>query len=145
MSTSCFAAKRVEIIEKSAPTLSAAEVGMLARKSRLLIRSQIEEVVRHYVAEKKISLPRSYGANASDPFGSNTVSPESGWWEERFVNPYYLSGLLKKLGFRARVLPGYYGRKGAFLNPIIAALGAPLALAIASFYTIEASDAAKEP
>jgi 2-polyprenyl-3-methyl-5-hydroxy-6-metoxy-1,4-benzoquinol methylase len=119
--------------------LTEAEVVVLAKGTRLLVRAEIEAVVKGYLQSKTLHVPRKAGINGQDPFRSNTVDPESGWWAEHLVNPYSIARCLRNQGFSAKVMPGFYGRRGAILNPVIRALGAPLALPLAAFYSIRAA------
>ena len=119
-------------------SLTEEQIVLLCRKTRMLVRSEIEGVTKRYLANGKVELPQKTGANAYDPFGSNTVDPETGWWAEHLLNPYYLTSQLRRYGFTTKIKPGFYGDKGAFLNPIIKIAGAPMALPIAAFYTVSA-------
>lgn len=130
--------KRVAIIRHYAPTLTEGQIVLLCRRTRLLVRREIECVVERYLQNSTVELPQKTGANAYDPFRSNTVDPETGWWAEHLVNPFYLSGQLRRYGFTAKIKPGFYGGKGAFLNPVIRSAGAAMALPIAPFYTVSA-------
>ncbi|MCU0694401.1 MAG: class I SAM-dependent methyltransferase [Polyangiaceae bacterium] len=128
--------KRINIIRGCAPTLSEDDLVLLCRRTRMLVRRDIEEVVERYVQTKKVEIPKRSGANAHDPYHSNTVDPESGWWAEHLINPYYLTKQLRRYGYSARIKAGPHEGRGAFLNPVIKALGAPLALSIAPYYTL---------
>ena len=130
--------KRINIINDYAPYLSEEEVAMLCRKTRLLIRKEIEAVVHHYLQVKEVKIPLKSGANAYDPYRSNTVDPDAGWWAEHLINPYHIVRVLDHYGYNAKIMAGYYRRYGAFINPLIAAIGAPLSLPIAAYYTVYA-------
>lgn len=126
---------RVAIIREYAPHLKAEQIMVLCKKTRMLVRSEIETLIKRYLESGHIELPKITGANAYDPFGTNTVDPETGWWAEHLLNPFYLSKQLRKYGFAANVRPGYYGNRGSFLNFVIRYTGVA-ALPLAAFYTI---------
>jgi 2-polyprenyl-3-methyl-5-hydroxy-6-metoxy-1,4-benzoquinol methylase len=128
---------RINIIRNYAPHLREEDLVLLCRKTRMLIRNQIEAVTNLYLETRKVELPKTTGANAYDPFGSNTVDPETGWWAEHLLNPFYLSSQLRKYGYTVNIKSGFYGNRGTFLNPIIRIAGVA-ALPIAPFYTVNA-------
>lgn len=130
--------KRIAMIRDCAPDLREEEIVLLCNKTRMLVRSEIECVVKRYLGNKKLELPKKTGANAYDPFRSNTVDPETGWWNEHLLSPFYLTSQLRKYGFTAKTKFGFYGGRGAFLNPVIRIAGA-MALPIAAFYTVSAA------
>lgn len=129
--------KRVEIIRECSASLSEDQVKQIARKTRICIREEIEETVKHFELSRQIVLPKKTGVNAYDPYGSNTVDPNTGWWAEHLFNPLCLTQKLKDFGFSARVKGGYYGGRGSFLNPLIRYSGGMFSLPIAQYYTVE--------
>jgi len=129
---------RIAIIRDCAPTLREEQIVLLCKKTRMLVRNEIECMVERYLENNKVGLPQKTGANAYDPFRTNTVDPETGWWAEHLLNPFYLSSQLRKYGFTAKIKPGFYGGRGAFLNPVIRFAGGAMALPIAAFYTVSA-------
>jgi len=131
-----YAIKRRVIIQDAGSKLTNAEVERLVRASRLLVRSQIQSMVEMYLKTGRITNRRPPGMNGFDPFRTNVVDPESGWWQEHFLNPFELARVLSSTGFRVRVMPGYYGSKGAFLNPFVRFLGCRLGLFLGQFYSI---------
>lgn len=130
--------KRVARIRECAPGLSEKEIQLLGKKTRLLLYREVDDVIHQYLEKKVVLVPKKTGANSHDLFRSNTVDPETGWWAEHLVNPYYLVRLLRRQGFRAKIRAGFYGGRGAFLNPLIRTIRAPLALPIAAYYTLYA-------
>ncbi len=132
-----YRCSRIAIIRGCAPDLQDDQIVLLCKKTRMLVRSEIESVTKRYLENGKVELPNKIGANAYDPFRTNTVDPETGWWVEHILNPFYVSSQLRKYGFTANTKPGYYGGKGAFLNPVIRIAGLA-AMPIAPFYTVTA-------
>lgn len=133
-----YASKRTDIIKEKSPGLTEVEVRNICSKTRMLIRSEIELVVENYLKTGEIIIPSKKGVNRYDPFGTNTVDPETGWWAEHFFNPFYLTKLLRDFDFTAKIKVGYYGQHGSFLNLPINLLGVPFALPICSFYSVHA-------
>lgn len=134
-----YRSRRAAIIRDRAPHLTELQVALLAKATRKLVRREVEAVVDGYLRNGQVAVPRKTGANRYDPYGTNTVDPDSGWWAEHLLNPWHLTRHLMRHGYTARIRAGYFGRKGAFLNPVISAVGAPLALPVAAFYTVQAS------
>lgn len=131
--------KRLTIIKNCGPSLSKDEIVKIGKKTRMLKSNQIQEVVDKYIRTKKIEIPRLLGANAYDPYRSNTVDPETGWWAEHLFNPFYLAHVLRKQGYKSKILPGFHGgRKRYILNVFIRIACTVLALPIAPFYTVSA-------
>ena len=122
-----YRCKRINIINKCAQHLSDKEIVKMTKNSRLLIRKDIEEMVRHYSQTKDMRIPKLTVANLYDPFRFNTVDPETGWWAEHLINPYYFIKILNRYGFKTKIMAGPYRRLGSFINPIIRAIGMPLA------------------
>jgi len=133
-----YSSKRIAIIEACAPHLREELIVMLCRKTRMLVRSEVEDVVKGYLQNEKVELPKKTGANTHDPYGTNTVDPETGWWAEHLVNPYYLARQLRKYGYTATIKPGYRGGRGSILNPAIKVLRGALALPLSGYYTVSA-------
>lgn len=131
-------AKRIQIIRDTGSGLTEEQIVLLTRKTRMLIRNEIESVVERYLATGQVQLPRKTGANAHDPFGTNTVDPESGWWAEHLIRPSYFRGVFAKFGYRTRIWPGYYEGRGSFVNPILRVLGGTAGLPIAAYYSVDA-------
>jgi len=130
--------KRIAIIRDCISDLTEEELVLLCRKTRLLVRSEIQSVTKRYLDDKKMVLPQKMGANAYDPFRSNTVDPETGWWAEHLLNPFYLAEQLRKYGFTAMIRPGPQDGRSAILNPLIRIAGATVSLFFAGFYTVSA-------
>lgn len=129
---------RIGIIRDCAPTLREDETVLLCRKTRMLVRREIESVTKRYLENQKVELPQKTGANAYDPFRSNTVDPDTGWWAEHLVNPFYLTRQLRKYGFAAKIMPGFHSGRFTFLNPVIRIARGAMTLPIAKFYTVNA-------
>ena len=139
-----YAARRIGIIRECAPELPDRDTLMLCKKTRMLRKDEIEAVVERYLEDKAVELPPKCGANAYDPYRSNTVDPDTGWWAEHFFNPFYLRGKLARYGYDVCIRPGYYGGKGGAINGVIRRLGGRLGLPLANFYTVAARQQAAE-
>jgi len=132
--------KRMVLIKNVAPELTEDEIIKLGNKTRLLVNSEITALVNYYKKDKLIRFPLKSGANAYDPYNTNTVDPDNGWWAEHLVNPFYLSRYLKKYGYNSRIMAGFHNgeRRSILLNPIIKILGERLSLPFAGYYTVYA-------
>ena len=138
-----YASKRMKIIKDQSIDITDSEAQLLCSKTRMLVRNEVEIVVKNYLKDRKIILPKKNGVNSHDPFCSNTVDPETGWWAEHLFNPYSLTKTLRKLDFYSKIKAGYYGRHGGVLNFPIRLLWAPFALTISAFYTVHAEKSKK--
>ena len=130
--------KRIAIIRNYSADLCEEHIVSLSKKTRMLLRSEIELVVDGYLKNKNLKLPKKKGINAYDPFGSNTVDHETGWWGEHLFNPFYLSKQIRRYQFKVQIRLGYRYGRGVFLNPMMRVFPVVVALPIASFYTIDA-------
>lgn len=130
---------RRKIIEEAIENSKCADIEKIARVTRGLIRKEILDVVTIYLETGKINIKKNWGISRYDPYNTNTVNPENGWWAEHLFNPYYLRSYINRYNYKTKVLCGrYYGRRGKSLNGIIELLKAPLALPIAPHYSIYA-------
>jgi hypothetical protein len=115
----------------------ASELDLLTANTRGMRESDIHRAVDGYVETG------AYPAVPNHP--SNTCDPYTGNWGEHIMDPQHLAGILRRAGFAAEVLSGFYGRStrrhrrylGRVLNLGIRALG-PDGLPIAKFFTIYA-------
>lgn len=93
---------RREMIAEKAPLLSAAEVDLLARRTRGLHRTDIERCIQEY---------RSTGGISYRPDHiTNTCDPHTGNWAERLMRPESLEEMLRNEGYAVRILAGFWPR-----------------------------------
>jgi 2-polyprenyl-3-methyl-5-hydroxy-6-metoxy-1,4-benzoquinol methylase len=134
-----WAEKRAALITNLAPDLDEKQIAQLAKATRMMIAAEIEAVVHSYVDGQGIVLPKKTGANRYDPYRRNTLDPETGWWAEHLVSPFYFRRCLRRYGYRTKILSGFYANRGDFLNPVLRSFGRTLPLPIAPFYTVRAT------
>ena len=115
--------------------LTKKEVSQLAKNTRGLIRADIIKCIDEYLKTENFPPEPKHPTNTCDPYTGN--------WAEHFMDPYYLTTILKKLGFEVKVLNGYYGDSknitkrilGRVLN-IFIFIAKKQGIRIAPFYTI---------
>lgn len=136
-------ALRKQMIQELAPGLSGSEVVRLAEATRYCTRPAIERAVRRYQETGVIECDGLSLVNRTDPYGTNTCHPETGWWAEHLMNPWYLKGCLQAAGFEACVKNGLYGRPtgrakrvGAKIINVVVKLMGPPGIALAAYYTL---------
>ncbi len=136
-------ARREEIVRDLAPDLPERDVVRLARATRRCTQAEIATVIRGFRETGRISLDSVSPINRWDPWGSNTVHPDTGWWAEHLMNPWRLRRLLEQQGFRTRVMMGRYGRPPGWwkrlaasaVNAVLAVAG-PVGIVVAAYYTL---------
>ncbi len=133
------------IVRELAPDVSADEGDRLAAATRGCIRAGIEQIVRHCRETGSIRRNVLSGVNRFDPYGTNTCHPETGWWAEHFMNPWYLRRRLAEEEFEAVVEMGRYGRPtgvakraGAQAINSLIRLAGPAGIVLAAYYTLRA-------
>lgn len=108
--SSCYD-ERMKIIKEYARNLSENEVNQLTADTRGLARREIINAVERYLETgEQPSL-------IEHP--TNTCNPQTGYWAERSMNPYYLRETLSFNGFDARVLAGPWEKGNTFHVKII--------------------------
>jgi 2-polyprenyl-3-methyl-5-hydroxy-6-metoxy-1,4-benzoquinol methylase len=132
--TRAYLTVRKEIIS-SHEGLTEKEVEQLARVTRGMIESDIHHCVTTYVETGELPEGLDHPTNTCDPYTGN--------WAEHLMDPYHLKDILSEGGFKAEVLPGYYGHynnrvkkiTGNLLNVGIYMLG-KYSMSAAPFFTI---------
>ena len=92
---------RQKMILNYSRDLTQEEVDRLARSTRGMIQADIKKSVDEYLKTGEFPREPVHPTNTCDPYTGN--------WEEHLMNPYHLKTVLSKVGFKARVLSGYYG------------------------------------
>jgi ubiquinone/menaquinone biosynthesis C-methylase UbiE len=116
-----FVPKRQQIIQEAFPEIDAERAHTLALRTAGLIRAEIVEAVRGYLAT---------GDLPDHPYkrGRLTVHPEHEMVMERLFNPFALAGELRSLGFTTKVQGYWGGARGApalrAANRVLATLSA---------------------
>jgi len=111
------------------------EIEQLSRRTRGKIEADIQKSVDEYLKTEKFPQEPNHPTNTCDPYTGN--------WAEHLINPYSLTKILSKRGFKSCVLGGYYGRPknalkrflGVVFNKFISG-SKKQGLKIAPFYTI---------
>ncbi len=130
-----FLTVRKEIIAGADPSLSDEEVATLAKVTRGRRKDDIEKSIRLYKKTGKMPKGLKHPTNTCDPYTGN--------WIEHLMNPGALAEILRKEGFDARVLPGYYGglKMGKMISStlnMMLRVGGSRALFLAPFFSIHA-------
>jgi hypothetical protein len=92
---------REEIISESNPDLDNNTVKMLAHKTRGLIKKDILNSVDEFIKDGNMTYSPNHPTNSCDPLNGN--------WNEQLMNPDWLKDILNSEGFKAKVLPGFWG------------------------------------
>jgi hypothetical protein len=92
---------RQKMIHSYSSQLRPDEVNILASRTRGMRREDIIKAVNSYLADKIIPKEPEHPTNTCDPFSGN--------WCERLLNPHDLASKLRRKGFFAKIIPGYYG------------------------------------
>ncbi|RIK38575.1 MAG: hypothetical protein DCC55_20695 [Chloroflexi bacterium] len=127
---------RSEMIAEQAPHLSAAEIEVLAKLTRGLMRDDISAAVDEYLKRGSISYQPDHP--------TNTCDPNTGNWAEHLMDTGWLCKHLAAAGFEATVLPGYWVASpsplrsivGQTLNAVMPLLGRH-ALTLAPYYILK--------
>jgi hypothetical protein len=126
---------RLEIIQECAPDLSSSDTVKLARLTRGLQVDDIKRAVEEYKSRGQISYRPDHPTNTCDPYTGN--------WAEHLMKTDRFEPILKKQGFKVRILSGYWGhfKRKIFnlaippLNSLISLLGFH-AMAISPYYIV---------
>lgn len=135
--------RRRAIAQAAAPDLPEAVLDTIAARSRKFQRSEIESALRKLQASGRWSDEDLSETNRFDPYGTNTVNPDTGWWAEHLMHPWRLRELLAAAGFATEIRLGLYGRPrsrwkariASMANWAVERLGAP-GITIAAYYTL---------
>jgi hypothetical protein len=126
---------REEMILNNAPNLTKNEIQQLARVTRGMIESDINNCVDKYLKTGYMPQEPSHPTNTCDPYTGN--------WMEHLMDPYHLKDILSRSGFEVEVLSGYWGTpKKVIKRPIVSFLDLAIYLfkkqgiRIAPFFTI---------
>lgn len=92
---------RKQIIEENASDLSPFEVEEITKRTRGMIERDIIKIVDSYKISKVLPPEPEHPTNTCDPYTGN--------WAEHLMDIYQLKNQLSNLGFRSKILPGYYG------------------------------------
>ena len=95
--SSCYD-ERIKIIREYAQNISEDEIRQLAANTRGLAKPDITNAVDRWL--------KTGGRPALIEHPTNTCNPQTGYWAERSMNPYYLQETLLFNGFDAKVLAG---------------------------------------
>ncbi len=102
---------REEIISEAYPHLDNNTVKMLASKTRGLIKKDIINSVNEFIKDGKMAYSPNHPTNSCDPLTGN--------WNEQLMNPDWLKDILNSEGFKAKVLPGFWGKATQRFKTII--------------------------
>jgi len=105
---------RKSIIHRYAPGLNSYEIEEIATRTRGMIERDIINVVNNYKITKKFPSEPEHPTNTCDPYTGN--------WAEHLMDIYQLKNQLQNVGFRSKIIAGYFGnsdKKGKIVNRII--------------------------
>ena len=102
---------RKEIISDFASTLTRAEVDLLGKQTRGLVRSDIEETVRQYLDSGEISYRITHPTNTCDPLTGN--------WCENLLDFRWLLSTARSAGFNAKFSKGLYSPSCSSLRGLL--------------------------
>jgi len=95
-----YAKDRERIIREHSPKLRDDEAEALAIGTRGLRKDDIVKAVDRYQQSRQLPVAIQHP--------TNTCNPETGWWQEHMMNPYYIAETLQANGFRAQAVPGFW-------------------------------------
>ena len=111
--SSCYD-ERMKIIREHAQNMSADRLNQLAADTRGLAGREIINAVDRYL--------KTGERPALIEHPTNTCNPQTGYWAERSMNPYYLQETLSFNGFDAKLLAGPWERGNTPIVRIIRAV-----------------------
>jgi len=131
-----YAAIRTRMIQQAFPQMPPQEAARLGQLTRGLAGDDILQAVREF---------QSSGLPPHPRHATNTCDPATGNWCEQLLDPSQILGPLQQAGFRARILPGFYGTQrsqltkavGFALDRVIRLTG-PCARGLALYYVLVA-------
>jgi len=103
--------ERMKIIREYARNISEDEVNQLTTNTRGLANREIINAVDRYLKTGEVPTLIEHA--------TNTCNPQTGYWAERSMNPYYLCETLSFNGFDANVLPGPWDKGSTIIAIII--------------------------
>lgn len=92
---------RKKIIQRYAPDLNYYEIEEIATRTRGMIERDIINVVNDYKITEKFPPQPEHPTNTCDPYTGN--------WAEHLMDIYQLKNQLQEVGFKSKILAGYYG------------------------------------
>lgn len=95
-----FLSVRKEMIYSMAPDLSREDIESLAGRTRGMRRDDIMRAVSEFKRGGKLPDPPAHPSNTCDPYTGN--------WAEHLMDPFSLRSILRREGFAAEALPGYW-------------------------------------
>ena len=95
-----YTSLRKDIIMRFAPTLRQDEVDHLARGTRGLIKSDVENIVKEYIRDGKLNYKLTHPTNTCDPMTGN--------WCEHLLDFKWLISTGESLGYQAKISKGIY-------------------------------------
>ncbi len=101
---------RKSIISAYAPHLCNKDVAFLSRRTRGLIKTDIERCVDQYLLEGRIDYAPDHPTNTCDPYTGN--------WCEHLMDLGWLKAIVESAGFSATIYSGQYAVSGPPLKKI---------------------------
>ncbi len=80
----------------------------LVKRTRGLKKEDIESSVEEFIETNTFPPKLTHSTNTCDPYTGN--------WKEKLMEPYFLAEVLKKCGFEAKILKGYYGHSTSLIK-----------------------------
>lgn len=105
---------RKRIIQRYAPDLNSFEIKEITKRTRGMIERDIINIIHDYKISKNLPPEPEHPTNTCDPYTGN--------WAEHLMDIYQLENQLQEVGFRSKILAGYYGssdKRGKIVNRII--------------------------
>lgn len=91
---------RKEIIKNYDESLNSKTVAKIAKKTRGLIKHDIEMCIDEYATKGEIRYKPDHATDTCDPYTGN--------WAEHLLDLNWLQNLLREEGFKAKIIGGYY-------------------------------------
>lgn len=102
-----YVAIRQEMIEAVEPEIAAADVKKLVKCTRGMRHEDIEKTARRFVETGKMPPVLEHPTNTCDPYTGN--------WQEHLMNPDDLIAVMRKAGFDADWISGYFNGRSPVL------------------------------
>lgn len=103
-----FLEVRKQIISSYAQQIKPSDIEYLAKATRGLKKEDIEKSVDEFLSTGSISYKMEHPTNTCDPLTGN--------WSEHLMNLPWLEKHLQNVGFKTKILPGYYPLSGPWIN-----------------------------